>query len=231
MMLGLVAAAAAAIAPAASRLAVGQGGGNLEYWLNRAKPPASAPATREGVSPFGGRDEAAASPHAVPGVVELSDGRQLPGWISTTPDRDLEVWHESEERWRRVPLITVLSIRADVVEAGMEQEWRWKEMGTPERVYTGREFPKMRLQWRLHLIDDSTVVGPIKGQPLWIALNGKRHGPFVLHERTKGQFGQKVSDIVYIKQVVISRRMMENVLAAGPPPETPLSTTRPAGSN
>lgn len=201
---------------------------SLDYWLNRAEPADTRPAETtdepEGKNPF---DVAArfGRPDALPGVVELSDGQQIPGRIYTTRDRNLEVWVEAEERFRRVPLITVLSIEPVVVNAEMVQEWRWKEMGVPERVYTGREYPTMRFEWKLHLIDDSTIVGPIKGQPLWVRLKDSKFGPFILHERTKGRMGETLDDIVHLKRVVISRRMMEKVLRAGPPGD---AATRPA---
>ena len=62
------------------------------------------------------------------------------------------------------------------------------------------------------LIDGSTVIGEIKGQPLWIELGDKRTGPLVLHERSKGKMGQKLKDLIYVKRIIVSRKMMEAVL-------------------
>ncbi len=185
---------------------------NLDYWLNRARTTtASQPASRpSSANPFGKSDRFSRS-DALPGVVVLSDGKILAGGIFTTRDKNWEVWVASQKRWRHIPPIMVLSIRAVVVEEGMEKEWRWKEMGRNERVYTGRAQPVRRLAWRFHLIDDSYVTGEVKGQPLWIETDGKRQGPFVLHERTKGKFGQTLKDLVYLKYIVISRRAMEEV--------------------
>jgi|GEM_PF-1606304 len=202
---------------------------NLDLWLQSAAPATRAAAVDPrtgGANPFDAKQEAGRE-DAPPGVIELSDGRQLPGLLYTTREKNWEVWEEKDpngnkvERWRRIPFIAVLSITAVVEETGMEQEWRWKEMGQPERVYTGREYPTIRLSWVLHLIDGSTVRGSIKGQPVWVDLNGKSYGPYVLYERAKGQMGQKVSDIVYPRQIVVSRRMMEEVLKSGPPASQP----------
>jgi hypothetical protein len=186
---------------------------NLDYWLNRAEPTTtSQPASRPSeTNPFGRTDRFSRS-DALPGVVVLSDGKVLPGGVFTTRDKDWEVWSASKKRWRHIPPIVVLSIRAVVVEEGMEKEWRWKEMGRNERVFTGRAKPVRRLLWRFHLIDDSYITGAVKGQPLWVETAGKRHGPFVLHERTKGKLDQTLKDLIYVKQVVISRRAMEEVL-------------------
>ncbi len=149
---------------------------------------------------------------ALPGVVVLSDGTVLAGFVYTTRDKHWEVWVGSEKRWRHVPPILVLGIRAAVAEERMDKEWRWKEMGSDERVYTGRVRPVRRHEWSFHLIDGSRLTGTVKGQPLWVTHGGKTRGPFVLHERSAGQYGQTLKDLVYVHQVVISRRAMADAL-------------------
>ncbi len=188
---------------------------NLEYWLGQATTATAAIAepARIPVAPA----EQAGRPDAMPGVMVLSDGSILPGRIHTTRDKDLQVWVESQKRWRHVPPILLLSITAEVVFEGMEKEWRWKEMGSDEKLYTGRTKPIRRFRWRLHLIDDSYITGVIKGQPLWVEAGAKRRGPFVLHERSDGQYGRTLEELVYVKRVVISRRAMEAAQAASRP--------------
>ena len=210
-LLILLAAALGALAPGQTDT---RPASNLDYWLGRAAPdsrPAAsaAPAT----NPFG-RSGRFRRPDAVPGVAILSDGTVHPGGLYTTRDRNWEVWVESEKRWRHIPPILVLSIRAAVIEEGMDKEWRWKEMGSDEKVFTGRTRPTRRLEWTFHLIDGSYLTGSVKGQPLWVESAQKRHGPFVLHERSAGNYGQSLKDLVYVKQVVISRRAMQQVLDA-----------------
>jgi len=188
---------------------------NLEFWLGRAKPAASQPAKKgpEEVNPFRKKGRPA-RPDALPGVIEISDGTILPGYLYTTREKPLVVWVEQERRFRRIPFILVLSITAVVVEEEMVQESRWKGMGEPERVYTGREYPTRRFFWRFHLIDGTYITGAVKGQPIWGSLGGKKFGPLVLHERSKGPMGQKLSDLTYMKRIIVSRRMMKKVLIA-----------------
>ncbi|OPX23560.1 MAG: hypothetical protein B1H04_03595 [Planctomycetales bacterium 4484_123] len=223
-MLLLVAAFAALAGPAgAPRQGNDQPSSNLEYWLRQAqtttayKPP-RPPAT----NPLGPADRFRRR-DALPGVVVLSDGTVVPGGVYTTRGKNWEVWVEPQKRWRHIPPIVVLGIEAVVVEEGMEKEWRWKEMGSDEKVFTGREKPVRRLRWKFHLIDDSYITGTVKGQPLWVEspLSGKRRGPFILHERSNGKYGQQLHELVYVKKVIISRRAMQEVLKTGPP-------TRPA---
>ncbi|HUT59367.1 MAG TPA: hypothetical protein VNA25_16075 [Phycisphaerae bacterium] len=208
---------------------------NLDYWLSRAKPAQTQPSTSQaGEMPQAGRNPFRTEGNfsradAVPGVVQLSNNKLLPGGIYTTRDKDLLVWVEDEKRWRRVPLLTVLSITAVVVENKMEQVWRWKEMGVPERVYTGEEYPSRRLLWKVHLIDDSTITGAIKGQPISVENGQATSGPFVLHERVRGKVGQSLSDLVTVKKIIVSRRLMEEASADAKGRQKPASSA-PAGS-
>jgi len=191
---------------------------NLDFWLNQAKPAAATQGS--GVA---GKEPAAGSPlgagageffrdDALPGVIELSNGKLLPGGVYTTREKPWIVWAEDTKSWRRVPMLTLLSIAAVVEEERMELEWRWKGMGEPEKVFTGKKYPMRRLHWKFRLIDGSYVEGSTKGQPVWVETHGKPYGPFVLHERMKGELDQTQADLVYVKRVIISRKMMEAVI-------------------
>jgi len=224
-----VAALALAIgvgAPGPAQEAATQAKSNLDYWLSQGKAASSGPAgvVEPTANPLGPAGRRIGRRDALPGVVALSDGRLLPGYVYTTRDKNWEMWVESEKRWRHIPPILVLSIRAVVLEAKLDKEWRWKEMGSDERTYTGRTRPVRRHEWTFHLIDGSYLTGSVKGQPLWVEYGPKKHGPFVLHERTAGQYGQALADLVYVKKVVISRRAMSDALddrAPATKPATP----------
>ena len=195
--------------------------GNLDYWLSRSQTVTSQPSTRRGVNPFAGKFNKLDRDDAVPGVIEFSDGRQVAGGIFTTREEPITVWvngKKGEKRWRRIPLISVLSISAVIVEQRMQLQWRWKETGAPERVYTGKKYPFRRFVWKFHLIDGSYVTGAVRGQPIRVQVpgalcKGKAAGPWLLHERSKGQVGTTLEDFVYLKRVIISRKMMKRVLA------------------
>ena len=194
---------------------------NLDYWLNQAKvvdankPAAAKPAEdpaaganpfRKARGPFFHRD-------ALPGVIELSNGKQLPGGVYTTLEKPWIVWDEPTKCWRRVPFINCLSIAAVVEQERMELKWRWKGMGEPEKVFTGKKYPLRRLHWRFKLIDGTVVEGSTKGQPVFVELLGKVAGPFVLHERMKGKEDETLDQLVYVRKIVVSRRMMDAVIA------------------
>ena len=189
---------------------------NLDLWLNE---DADKTGRATGAKPGGGSNPfgkvlATGRPDALPGVVELSDGRILAGGLYTTVEKPWVLFVQKESRWRRVPFINALSITAVVVSEKIELRWRWKAMGEPEKVYTGKKYPTRRFLWKFHLIDGGYLTGAIKGQPLWVQYGRKRHGPFVLNERSRGTDGQALKDLVYVKRIIVSRRMMEEVLAA-----------------
>jgi len=191
--------------------------GNLEYWLGRSKTAStqSAPAGRDGsgAGPFDGV-AALSRRGALPGVLELSDGTQIAGWLYTTVAKSWQVYEARTKRWRQIPFAAVLSITAVVVEEKMEPKWRWKAMGVPERVYTGREYPTRRYLWRFLLADGTNITGAVKGQPLWVRTGRVKSGPFVLHERDKGEIGQALADLSYVRKIVVSRRLMKAVIQA-----------------
>ncbi len=147
----------------------------------------------------------------MPGVVVLSNGKRIPGQIFTTRYEPLVLYVEKEKRFRRIPLPALLSLRAVVVEEKMELEWRWKAMGVPERVYTGKKFPTRRLLWKVRLIDGTELEGAIKGTPLWVRAAGRRSEPLILHERQKGTTEQTLEDLLYVRRVLFSKKLMEQV--------------------
>ena len=189
---------------------------DVDYWLNKAKASPSSSKTkikRDSASPFDTPDGFSRD-DAIPGVVELSDDTQLPGGVFTTRGKPWIVWVAAEKRWRLIPPGAALSIQAVVVEEKMQLKWRWKATGEPEKVYTGEKYPFRRFEWKFHLADDSEIQGVIKGQPLWVQSSDKTHGPLVLGERTKGKEGQPLEDLVYVRKIVLSRKMMEKVKEA-----------------
>ncbi|MHC4985759.1 MAG: hypothetical protein ACYTFO_06340 [Planctomycetota bacterium] len=195
---------------------------NVDYWLDQAEP-----ADGEAVADDGAPAEAAtaAPPRAVPGVIQFSDDRMLAGRIWTTAGRTLDLYVDPPGRWRRVPLAAALSLTAELIAEALTDETRPAEIGSPDRVYTGRQIPSLAFRWRLRLADGSELVGAIRGQPIWILAmpptgdDGRtsppvplRQGPFILAETVEGPPGASTTELVYVSRVVISARAAETVL-------------------
>ena len=222
----------------------GQGDDNLDYWLKRARaaesrtkasagsagdeddeasdqPSADDTADGTGADEASGEDdsrEVAAPSWALPGVIELSAGTIVAGMLWTAGDEPLEVYVEAEKRWRRVPLAAALSITAVVVDERMENVWRWRATGDPQKVYTGEQYPFRRFEWTVKLADASEITGTIKGQAVHVAAAVGPSDSRILSERTKGEVGQALDDLVYARRIIISREAMEGVAAVSAQP-------------
>ncbi len=141
---------------------------------------------------------------AVPGYIELSDGRKIPGKIYTTRARRLEIFNLERERTEHVPVPAVKEIEAVVEWARIERQWRFKEPGNPEKVYSGRTYPARMLAWRLTLRNDHVITGHILGQPLYVTREGETER-WVLHKRQKGPIGTELDELLYIRRVVFGK--------------------------
>jgi len=137
---------------------------------------------------------------AVPGYIELSSGLKVPGHIFTTRAKRLEIYNLDRDVYEYVPVPALKSIDTQIEWERMDKEWRFKEAGNPEKVYSGREYPVRKVCYVLTLLNDHKIRGHILGQPLYAAHNDKADR-FLLHDRDKGAMGQTLADIPYIKHV------------------------------
>ncbi len=172
-----------------------------------AAPPADAASQVEH------RQVPGAPAWALPGVIELSDGTVIAGMLWTAGDAPLAVYVEAEKRWRRVPLAAALAITAVVVQERMEDVWRWKTAGEDEKIYSGEQYPFRRFEWTLTIADGSEITGVIKGQAIRVAATAGPSDTRILAERTKGEVGQTLAELIYVQRIIISRDAMEAVPA------------------
>ena len=159
---------------------------------------------------------------AVPGYIEMSDGKIHPGSIYMTLDKRLKVYDEKMERQREVPLRVVKQIDCWVLEEWMEKEWRFKELALNEKYYTGREYPAREYRHTITLQDGRMIAGPMAeiifvrpfaesppaGQPVEANLKPER---FLLHKRDKGDVNTEMKVLKYVKLI----KLGEEALAEG----------------
>ena len=162
-------------------------------------------------SPFGTGKGAGARKDAVPGYVELSSGLKMPGRIFTTRAKRLKVYNIEKEIYEYVPVPALKRIEAVVVWEREQRQWRFKEAGSTEKVYTGETYPARMLSYRLTLRNDHRITGDVLGQPLYIARED-RTDRLVLHKRRKGAVGESLEDLVYIRAVVFGREAYEQAV-------------------
>jgi len=154
----------------------------------------------QAASPFSAARTGATRPDGVPGYVELSNGLKVPGQVYTTRAKRLKIFNVDGEVYEYVPVPACQRIEAVVEWARVDRQWRFKEAGSPEKVYTGESYPVRMLSWRLTLRNGHEIVGHILGQPLYVEHNRKRER-FILHKRDKGPLGKTLEDLVYVRRV------------------------------
>ena len=177
-------------------------------------------------SPFAAGEESGVRKDAVPGYVELSSGAKVAGRIFTTRAKRVKIYNLQKEIYEYVPVPAVRKIETLVEWERMEKEWRFKEAGSPEKVYTGRSYPARKFAYRLTLVGGHTITGHILGQPLYLArpsraspsrASGSSDGSndegktdrFILHDRQKGPPDTTLEDLVYIRSVTLGRDAYE----------------------
>lgn len=177
-----------------------------------AEPPA--------LNPFGavrqGRDD------AIPGYVELSNGKVFPGDVYMTRDKPVKIYDEKLKRQREIPLKAIKEIECTVLKEWIEKEWRFKELALDEKMYTGRSYPSREYAHTVTLrgreLEDGTreedrkitgqlseiiFVQPYIRSPDDPNAYRPEMGPekFLLHKRDKGEPGTTLKQLTYVKRI------------------------------
>lgn len=180
-------------------------------WLPAAEEPPA-------LNPFGPvqseRDD------AVPGYVELSNGRILVGDIYMTRDKRIKLYDESIKRQREIPLRVIKQIDGNVLREWMEKEWRFKENANDEKYFTGRSYPSREYEHVITLQDGRKIAGPLseiiyvhpfvqdKSKPLAGDAPAKPER-LLLHKRDKGEPGTSLQSLVYVKTIKLGEAALE----------------------
>jgi len=154
---------------------------------------------------------------ALPGYVELSDGSVHPGHVHLTRDKRLKIYDQKLKRQREVPLGAVKQIECTVKRQWMEKQWKFKQLASDEKMYTGRMYPAREYLHTITLKDDRTITGPLSGivylRPYGAYAPGKpgayRTPPgterYLLRKRHKGRIGEKPESLVYVKLIKLGK--------------------------
>ena len=153
---------------------------------------------------------------AIPGCIELSDGSIHPGLIHLTRDKRLKIADDKAQRQREVPLSAVKQITCTVAKEWMEKEWKFKELTNDEKMSTGRSYPAGEYEHTITLNDGQTITGSLSAivylQP---GDNSQASGAasqpeakteqFILNKRNKGEIGQDLHSLVYVKSIKLGK--------------------------
>jgi hypothetical protein len=170
----------------------------------RAEPPA--------LNPFGSPAERADQLRrgdAVPGYLELSDGKVHPGQISLTRDARLKIFDEQQKKHREIPLKAIMRIECSVQKEWQEEEWRFKENASDEKYFTGRNYPVREYTHKITLQNGQTIDGTLSGIVYVRAEGDEERRRFLLHKREKGEPGTVLKSLVYVRSIRLGARALD----------------------
>ena len=178
---------------------------NLDWILSKATTaqsndvPTSLPSDEKSVfAPLpGARDESR------PGSITLSDGKVIKGRLSTTSRQPLHVWIEAEKRFEDVPFSLITSINVTVVLEEQTKEWNFVQSGSDIKEYSGKTYPTRVTEYTITEDDGSVVAGSVAA-PIYLEAGEQSHG-YILHKSQKGEIGQAIKDMVYVKSVEFTK--------------------------
>ncbi len=162
------------------------------------------------INPFG--PAPAVREDAMPGYIELSDGTVHPGQIYLTRDKRLKIFDEKLKRQREVPLRAVRQIDCRVTKQWIQKEWKFKELASDEKMFTGRTYPAREYLHTITLHDGRTIGGPLSGivyvRPQVYTPGGSgtyRRGVepqrYLLNKRGKGEIGKELESLLYVRLI------------------------------
>jgi hypothetical protein len=136
------------------------------------------------------------------GSITLSDGRVIKGKLSTTLRQPLHVFIEAEKRFEDVPFSLIQSIEVKVDSETQEREWNWAASGSDIKVYSGKTSPVRITEYTIKQTDGTTLTGSVAA-PIYVETAGQTHG-YILHKTEKGEVGQAMKDMIYVKSVALT---------------------------
>ncbi len=157
---------------------------------------------------------------AVPGYLEMSDGKIYAGSIYMTRDKRLKLLDAQLERQREIPLRVVREIECKVKKEWMEKEWRFKELALDEKMYTGRTYPAREYTHTITLKDGRRITGDLAEivyvRPFFESTGGPMPDPsqlqperFLLLKRDKGEAGTDLKTLLYVRVIKLGQDALE----------------------
>ncbi|HUO11003.1 MAG TPA: hypothetical protein VM008_22070 [Phycisphaerae bacterium] len=133
------------------------------------------------------------------GTVVLNDGTKISGEIWTTLATPLRVWVEATKRYVDVDLSLVSRVEVKVLHESMEDDWRWLKEGSDQKIFSGKKYPLVELEYVFTLVNGQKVEGGVVA-PIYVLEDGTgRKRALALYKKYKGKLDETLKDVAYIK--------------------------------
>jgi hypothetical protein len=153
----------------------------------------ASPAGRDLFGTRGGAKKPASANVPVPATVTWSDGRKETGKLSFTPGVPLTVYDLEKKEWANVELSDLARLEAAPRAEKIDREWRWKDYGNDEKVYTGRERPRRWLDHAILLKGGERMKVHVKGTVVYFD-TGPDAGEQKPDRKSAGSAAEKASE-------------------------------------
>ncbi len=138
-------------------------------------------------------------------VVTLSSGERHDGAFSLTEGRRLEIFDAGKSRRIRIESSEIARLSTTVEEEKMEQAWMFKEESDHTKIKLPWKYPLRRLVTEVTLVSGDTIKGRVVGCVFYLEKEDERKR-FILTADQKGEKGQTLEDLVYVKEIVLPNR-------------------------
>jgi hypothetical protein len=146
--------------------------------------------TLKAKAPAGARD----------GTVVLNNGQSLTGQIWTTLETPLRVWVEATKSYVDVDFGDVARIDVNVLHESMEDDWRWLKEGSDQKIFSGKKYPLVELEYVFTLVNGQKVQGGVVG-PIYMTDTAAKKHALALYKKYKGKLDETLKDVAYIKTI------------------------------
>ncbi|MCC6239057.1 MAG: hypothetical protein IT448_01975 [Phycisphaerales bacterium] len=134
--------------------------------------------------------------------ITFSNDTQISGPVSTTEGKPIRLWDDSRQEYRDIPLNMIQSMQAFVLWQRDQAQWKFTDSGDDAKETTGQTYPARELIYAVTLINGQSLRGGIVA-PLYLQIDGRTR-TLVLNKRQKGEIGQTLDELIYLKQVLIT---------------------------
>ena len=180
----------------------------LDHWLKKAKPAKGRQPTINNQQPA--INNSSSPRRALPGIIITSDAKLYFGDIYTTRDTPCKVFDRRTGVLRFIPWRLIVSLTSKIEWERRQKQWRFREGGFDQKVYTGKSYPARKTYYIVKLRNGAAITGDLAG-PLFIRYHGKTNR-LILHKRDKGRLGQTLADLVYIRKVIFSKAALQHAI-------------------
>ncbi|MDZ7816634.1 MAG: hypothetical protein U5N86_11765 [Planctomycetota bacterium] len=141
-------------------------------------------------------------------IVKYSDGKELVGELFLRGETTLTLFDLERKNHRKVSLRDIARIEVEVESATMEKVWRFKEEGSPEKIYTGEQYPLHKYLTHLTLRNGVKISCHLAAV-IWLKTEKEQQRIFLLKKQA-GSVVQNLEDLVYVKSIeFFDRRLVK----------------------